>query len=89
MGEIKLPNGAMELLRYFEAVGKAYPSDDHWRNGAEMCRKWHLLLTADHQTQAEVDALLKRLESEPEPGSGWYDLNLQFRHWARSRGFVA
>ena len=81
------PHGADELLEYFESVNREYPSR-HWRDGAEMCRRWRGLISSG-ATQADVDEFVARLESEKDCGAGWLDLGLQFRHWARSRGFIA
>lgn len=77
----------VELLEYFEATNRAYPGE-HWRNGAEMCR-WWLRLISSGATQSDVDEFVARLEAEKDYGSGWLDLGLRFRGWARSRGFVA
>lgn len=87
MAELRLPVGAEKLLRYFESIDREYPGE-HWRNGAEMCRRW-LQLLADGATQTDIDQFVARLESEPGSGSGWLDLGMQFRHWARSQGFKA
>jgi hypothetical protein len=83
--KISLPIGASELLRYFERVDSAYP-DPHWRRGAEMCREW-IRLTSGPVTQQDVDEFVRLLNSEASPGSGWLDLGMQFRGWARDRGF--
>lgn len=85
MEKISLPVGAAELLRYFEDVEREYP-DPHWRNGAEMCRQW-LCLTSGPLTQEDVDEFVRKLVAEQNPGSGWLDLGMQFRAWARDRGF--
>jgi hypothetical protein len=53
-----------------------------------MCRRWQALLTGQ-PTQADIEDFVTRLEAEPNYGSGWLDLGMQFRHWARSRGFRA
>ena len=82
-----MPVGAEQLLRYFEGVDREYPGA-HWRNGAAMCRRWQALL-AGRPTQADIDAFVARLEAELNPGSGWLDLGMQFRHWARQSGFRA
>jgi hypothetical protein len=87
MAELRLPVGAEELLRYFEAVDREYPGE-HWRNGAAMCRRW-LALLADGASQTAIDEFVARLEAEKDHGSGWLDLGMQFRHWAKSQGFRA
>jgi hypothetical protein len=46
-----------------------------------MC-DWWLRLCA-----AEIDLFIERLDGEKDGGSGWLDLGLQFRHWARGQGF--
>lgn len=74
---------AEQLLHYFARLGD---SGVHFHNGAEMCCRWKLLLVGQ-PTQAEIDAFVSRLESEPDFGSGWQDLNMQFRYWARTQGF--
>ena len=88
MAEIRLPHGANELLQYFEGVNREYPGE-HWRNGAEMCRRWLLLADVPGVSQVDIDAFVARLRSEPNPGSGWTDLGMQFKYWARTRGFAA
>jgi hypothetical protein len=87
VNELRLPQGAAELLAYFEGVSRANPHP-HWRAGAEVCRRW-MVLADGPVTQAEIDRFVARLESEPTPGRGWIDLDLQFRHWARGQGFAA
>jgi len=79
--------GAESLLAYFENVGRAYPAP-HWRHGAEMCRWWLELLSGD-PTQADIDRFIARLDAETDCGSGWQDLSMQFRGWARAQGFEA
>lgn len=87
MSDFGLPSGPVQLLGYFERVDREYPGE-HWRRGAEMCRRW-IELVAGEPCQADVDAFVSDLEGEPNPGSGWIDLGLQFRHWARGCGFSA
>ena len=85
MKKISLPVGAAELLRYFEGVDGEYP-DPHWRKGAEMCQRW-FHLSSGPVSQQDVDEFVRELSAEPSPGSGWLDLGMQFRAWARDRGF--
>lgn len=85
------PMGAQwadKLLQYFEGVNWQDPGD-HWRDGAEMCRRWLCLLSAEDVSQRDVDTFIARLRMEPNRGTGWIELDIQFRHWARSRGFAA
>lgn len=82
---ISLPVGAAALLQYFEGVGREYPGP-HWDKGAEMCRRW-LRLIAGPLTQRDVDEFVRALDAEASPGSGWQDLGMQFRAWARQQGF--
>jgi hypothetical protein len=88
MSEIRLPRGAGELLNYFEDVNREDP-DEHWQNGADMCRRWLALADATAVSQAEIDDFVAQLKAEPKPGTDWIDLGMQFKHWARSRGFTA
>jgi len=83
--ELRLPVGAAQLRHYFEEMARAHP-DPHWRNGVVLCNQW-LGLIAGPATQADIDRFIARLDSEPEPGSGWLDLAIQFRAWARAQGF--
>jgi hypothetical protein len=85
--ETHLPIGPDELLAYFERVSREN-SDPHWRNAADLCRRWTMLL-AGSVTQEDIDRFLARLDSEPRPGTGWTDLGMQFRHWARGLGLNA
>jgi len=85
MAGLRLLVGAEELLRYFEGFGRQY-AGEQWRHGAELCRRW-LTFAAGTPTQADINEFVARLEVEPHTGSGWLDLGMQFRHWARSRGF--
>ena len=85
MKELSLPVGPAELLRYFEAVAQT-ESDPYWRKGVEMCQRW-LKLAAGPVSQGAVDEFLDELKAERNPGSGWLDLGMQFRAWARDRGF--
>ena len=87
MTEGCLPVGAKELLEYFEGVAREHP-EEHWRSGADLCR-WWLCLAAGPIGQGDVDQFIQRLESEKAAGSGWLDLGLQFRAWARTQGFAA
>lgn len=87
MTEIALPTAPEQLLHYFEAVARK-SGDPRSRNGAEMCARW-LALIDRFVTQAEIHQFLERLSAEPDPGTGWLDLELQFRAWARDKGFAA
>jgi hypothetical protein len=79
---------ANQLLAYFERTNREHP-DQHWLNGAELCRRWLALQPQESVSQSEVDECLARLESEPNEGSAWFDLRIQFRRWARLHGFRA
>jgi hypothetical protein len=85
MANLRLPRGPDELLGYFAGVNRDYPAKQ-WEAGVELCH-WWLRLLAEGATQPEIDRFVARLESEPCTGSGWLDLGMQFRHWARSSGF--
>jgi hypothetical protein len=87
MREIRLPVGADELRSYFASVSAEYPEDAHWRNGVEMCDWWLRLCNSSSVGQADIDMFIKRLSEEKDAGSGWLDLGMQFRHWAKLRGF--
>lgn len=87
MREVALPTGPEQLLQYFEAAARE-SGDPHWRNGVEACSRW-LALIDGIVTQTEIDQLIAWLDAEPDPGSGWLDLELQFRAWARDQGFTA
>jgi len=84
MNEISLPIGPAGLLQYFDAVARE-TDDPHFRKGAAMCRQW-LRLISGPVTQREVDEFIDELETEQDPGSGWVDLGMQFRAWARDQG---
>ena len=51
-----------------------------------MCRQW-LRLLAGPVTQRDVDEFVRALDAEASPGSGWQDLGMPFRAWARQQGF--
>ena len=82
MNENGVPSGASELLRYYEKLAEKFPQSPHWQNGVELCQRWLRLASQGHVTQADIDEFVTRLDSEPQPGSGWLDLGLRFRHWA-------
>jgi hypothetical protein len=84
-----LPKGPEQLRRYFVSVGAEHPEDAHWSNGVMMCDWWLRLMPAASVSQAEIDSFSTRLAQEKDFGSGWIDLGMQFRHWARDRGFIA
>lgn len=87
MREIKLPVGVDELRCYFASVSAEYPEDPHWKNGVEMCDRWLQLSGSPSVTQTDIDLFIKRLAEEKDAGSGWLDLGIQFRYWARLHGF--
>ncbi len=87
MAESELPVEVERLIRYFEGVERESPGK-HWRNGAAMCRRWRTMLTGQ-PTQVDIDEFVARLEAEPNYGSAWLELTMQFRHWARRRGLRA
>ncbi len=64
-----------------------HSQDPHWANGVTMCDWWLRLRAETSVTQAEIDSFIKRLAEEKDSGTGWIDLGLQFKHWARGRGF--
>jgi hypothetical protein len=87
MAEGRSSTEAEKFLRYFEGVAGQYPGE-HWRDGAELCRRWLALLSSG-ATQPDIDEFVARLEAEKNQGSGWLDLSMQFRRWARANGFRA
>ena len=87
MAEPRLPADVKHFLRYFEATNRDYP-DERWQNGAELSRRWLAMQAQDQISQAEIDEFLELLQAEPnKQGSGWWDLDIHFRRWARSLGF--
>jgi hypothetical protein len=88
MGEVKMPHIAEKLLRYFEHTQRNYP-DQHWQNGVDMCHCWLALYNSPEVLQSDIDAFLSLVESESNPGTGWIELDVMFRQWARSVGHAA
>lgn len=85
--EINLPKGPKQLEAYFVSVNQSVPHLRWAKNGIQLCRWWAELQEKNTPTQADIDAFLALLNTEPEIGSGWVDLGLQFSYWARQRGF--
>jgi len=86
--KIPLPEGPERLRSYFAGVSAMNPGQPQWTNGVMMCDWWLRLCTAASVTQIDIDLFIRRLDEEKHKGSGWIDLDLQFKHWARGRGFV-
>jgi hypothetical protein len=84
--KIRIPTGAHELLRYFEDLTARNPSA-HYQHGVAMCLRWIELIDKG-ASQSDITGYLSQLKSELEPGTGWIDLGLQFKSWARASGFV-
>lgn len=84
---LELPKGPEQLREYFASVSAAHPEDVHWRNGVEMAERWFAYCRRDDVSQAEIDQFIHRMQQEPNHGSGWFDLLLQFKWWARQKGF--
>ena len=82
-----LPEGPEQLRSYFASVSAEHPEDPHWANGLMMCDWWLRLRAAATVTQPEIDSFIKRLAEETDSGTGWLELGLQFKHWARGQGF--
>ena len=82
-----LPEGPEQLRSYFAGVSARNPDQPHWTNGVMMCDWWLRLCAAASVTQTEIDSFIRRLDDEKDNGTGWLDLGLQFKHWARGRGF--
>ena len=80
-------NDLDKMRRYFVRVGSESP-DPHWANGVMMCDWWIRLQEARIIPQSEIDSFLKRLAEEKNPGSGWLEIHLQFKIWAKEHGFT-
>lgn len=88
MDSIPTPQGAEQLLQFFQKMNHDYPGEP-WHQGTELCQRW-VLLQSKGATQAEIDECLAVLEAGMNRyGSRWLDLNYQFREWARSQGHRA
>jgi len=74
--------------RYFERLAQQNPSP-HGGNGVAICQQFLELQHRQAVSQSDVDNLLARLVAEPSPGTGWYEVEILCRHWARQRGFEA
>ena len=48
---------------------------------------WFALIDRSDISQSDIDAFVVRLNEESDAGSGWCDLGLRFRGWARTKGF--
>ena len=75
-----------QMLAYFERQSREN-TDPHWQRGVEMCRHWADIKKSP--SQATIDQFLLDFSAESNPGTGWIDLGLRFRFWARSEGFEA
>ncbi len=72
---------------YFLSRAAKEPRDPHWRNGVAMCDRWLALMARSDVSQTEIDAFIQRLDTEPDCGTGWVEMGLRFRAWARKKGF--
>jgi hypothetical protein len=77
-----------DLLGYFAHLEQLQPNSGQWARGAGLAAQWiYLMRNRGSATQDQVDALLREIAAESEPGSGWLDLWLRARTWATSAGF--
>lgn len=75
------------LLSYFQRLA-ATTGRQQYVDGADLTFKWIELRGADHVPETQFRELLDRIELPLEPpGSGWFDLWLQFVNWGYQRGF--
>ena len=81
-----------KMREYYTNIPATYPAnrdDPHWRKGAEMCVWRHRLQSEQSLQQADIDAFLESYRAEVSRHSVWLALGLEFRRWARERGFYA
>ena len=62
------------LLPYFERFAQGPEADDEYVRGVAIIRRWQALAARQPLDATEFNRLVEFLESEPNPGSGWYDL---------------
>lgn len=76
-----------KLLNYFQGL-VATTGRQQYVDGAALTTQWIELLGADHVSENQFRELLDRIElPSAAPGSGWFELWLQFRGWGYQRGF--
>ncbi len=79
---------ADDLLEYFVRFAKEQPAVEEWAHGARLTRRWLDLMGAPTVKQTDVTELVRELEAFPDPGSGWFDLLIRVRYWARKSGLL-
>jgi hypothetical protein len=62
------------LLPYFERYARGGGPESEFVRGLAIIHRWQAMASADTPDRAEFYRLVKILESEQDPGSGWYDL---------------
>ena len=88
---VEYPN-AMMFKEYFTNIPVIYlenRKDPHWQKGVEMSDWWLRLQGEQSVQQSDIDAFLERHGAEVSRRSMWMALGLEFRRWARERGFYA
>jgi hypothetical protein len=73
---------AEQLLGYF-ARQHAEHGHEEDADGIDCARQWASLIAADSPSHDLVEALLMRVASRRDGGSGWVDLQLAVNAWAR------
>jgi hypothetical protein len=77
---------AQNLLNYFQETANLDPNPK-WKLGAEVARTWLELINAPLASQEDIDALVEIISQYKSQSSGWFDLGIGVRHWARSKGY--
>lgn len=79
--------GPHKLIKYFRHQYES-SHDEHYKNGMSLCEKWISLLKNPDVHQGDISDFIAILNEEKNYGSGWIDLKLQFKAWARHNGFT-
>ena len=70
---------------FVRAYGKPN-ADDYDRHLFDFAKRWLELMDSEHPSaRAILDTLSELQVDHPDHGTGWIDLQLEIRHWARTQ----
>jgi len=75
-------------LEYFEHFAQGKPPDDEFARGLAILRRWKAMAEAGRLERAEFEELVRLLEAEEDPGSGWYGAWNRLVAWGVARGLT-
>ncbi|MBN2211134.1 MAG: hypothetical protein JW709_07030 [Sedimentisphaerales bacterium] len=75
------------FIQYFQKLSVEQSDNSQWRFCLEMAESWLAYCQKTDLSQTDINSFIQRVDASPYSGSGLLDMMLQFKGWAKKKGF--